>query len=36
MPAFCTAAAGAYSRSVAVALDDGEPDDDRRAALPAT
>ncbi len=33
LPAFCTAAAGAYSRSVAVALDDGAPDDDRRAAF---
>ena len=33
LPAFCTAAAGAYSRSVAVALDDGAPDDDRRDAF---
>ena len=33
LPAFCTAAAGAYSRSVAVALDDGALDDDRRDAF---
>ena len=33
LPEFCTAAAGAYSRSVAVALDDGALDDDRRDAF---